>query len=83
MKNKPIDVVNMLITRGNRLSDESLTGDELREEIERSKATAELAKTIVGVYDATNNAMKIAHEAGMTVDSVPALESKPSNSNGQ
>lgn len=47
MKNKPIDLNNHLFAAMERLSDDELKGDELKEEIERSRAISGLAKQII------------------------------------
>ncbi|ATG73643.1 hypothetical protein AN401_07060 [Zobellella denitrificans] len=47
MKNKPIDLNNHLFAALERLNDEALEGDKLRDEIERSRAVAGVAKQII------------------------------------
>lgn len=47
MKNKPTDLNNHLFAAIERLNDESIKGDELKEEIERGRAIAGLSKQII------------------------------------
>lgn len=47
MKNKLIDLNNHLFASLERLSDEGLKGDKLKEEINRSKAISGVSKEIV------------------------------------
>ncbi len=47
MKNKLSDMHNHLFAQLERLSDEGLKGEELKEEINRSKAVTSVAKEIV------------------------------------
>ncbi|HAS4952606.1 TPA: hypothetical protein I7D81_002194 [Vibrio cholerae] len=47
MKNKLSDLNNHLLSQLERLSDEDLKGDDLKEEIERSKAVKAIAQEII------------------------------------
>lgn len=47
MKNQLIDLNNHLFAQMERLSDETLSGDKLKEEIERSKSITGVANSIV------------------------------------
>jgi predicted proteasome-type protease len=47
VKNKPIDLNNHLFAALERLNDESIVGEELKEEIERGRAISGLAKQVI------------------------------------
>jgi len=47
MKNKLIDLNNHMFTQLERLSDEDVTGDVLKEEINRSRAITRIASQVI------------------------------------
>jgi len=47
MKNKILDLNNHLFTQLERLSDEDLKGDELKQELERAKQVANVSREII------------------------------------
>ena len=51
MKNTPFCVTSLLTELMERLSDESLTDDKLAEEINRSKAVADVSKHVLSVWN--------------------------------
>lgn len=48
MKNKLIDLQNHLFAQLERLGDEDLKGEDLKEEMERSKAISAISSQIIG-----------------------------------
>lgn len=61
MRNKLSDLNNHLFAQLERLNDESLSGDELVAEIERSKAMSSIATQIVNGTKVVVDAMKLVH----------------------
>ena len=59
MKNKMVDLNNHLFAQLERLNDEDLTGEILKEEIDRAKAMANIATQII----ANGNLVLKTHEA--------------------
>ena len=51
MRNTPFDVTSLLTELMERLSDESLTDEKLAEEINRSKAVADVSKHVLHVWN--------------------------------
>lgn len=66
MKNKLSDLNNHLFAQLERLSDEGLKGDELANEIERSKAVTGVSKEIVANARLVLDAQKHKAEFGLT-----------------
>jgi hypothetical protein len=61
MKNKLADLNNHLFEQLERLNDNELTGEDLKNEIERSKAMAGIATQIVNGTKVTVDAIKLVH----------------------
>lgn len=59
MKNKITDLNNHLFVQLERLNDEELKGEHLKQEIDRSKAMANIATQIVNSQKTTLDAMKL------------------------
>jgi len=59
MKNKLADLNNHLFEQMERLNDDNLKGDNLKFEVERARAMAELAKEIVGSAKVTIDAIRL------------------------
>lgn len=59
MKNKITDLNDHLFAQLERLNDENLKGEELKGEIDRSKAMAQIATQIVNGAKTTIDAMKL------------------------
>ena len=51
MRNSPVDVTALLVEMMDRLSDETLTDDKLAQEINRSKAVADVSKHVLSVWN--------------------------------
>lgn len=65
MKNKIDDVRDHLFAQLERLGDESLEGDALRNEIQRAKAVREVADSIIGSAKAETDRMRLVHDTGI------------------
>lgn len=66
MKNKLTDLNNHLFAQLERLNDEGLKGEELQEEIERSKAVTGVSKEVVSNARLVLDAEKHKREYGLT-----------------
>ncbi len=64
-KNKIGDLANHLFLQIERLNDEDLTGEDLKNEIARGKAIAALATPIVNAAKITVDAAKLAGREGI------------------
>lgn len=75
MKNKLSDLNNHLFAALERLNDEDKTGDELQEEIQRSRAIAGVAKEVVANATLVLEGAKFAREHG-SAPSMLGIEDK-------
>lgn len=66
MKNKLTDLNNHLFAQLERLNDESLKGEDLQEEIERSKAVTGVSKEVVANARLVLDAEKHKREHGLS-----------------
>lgn len=73
MKNKMQDLNNHLFEQLERLNDKDLKGDELRTEIERAKAMAEVGGQIVQAAKVTVDAMKLVGRGDLRKEDFPLL----------
>lgn len=76
MNNKLIDLNNHLFAQLERLSDEGLKGDDLKVEIERGKAVANVAREIVGNAKLALEAYKAHREFGGVAPAMLGVDSK-------
>jgi len=70
MKNKQIDLVNHLFAQMERLGDESLSKEQVRNEIDRSKGIASVASQI-------NQTLKLSIEAQKLKNEMPVGNALP------
>jgi hypothetical protein len=73
MKNKLTDLNNHLFAQIERLGDEKLTGDKLKQELERSKAVSSIAKDIVANGALTLKVLQAIWERDVDVKNVPVM----------
>ncbi len=71
-RNKLIDLNNHLFEQLERLNDEDLVGEELDQEIKRSKAIATISKTIISNANVVLEAKKHFDEYGIDIKDQPA-----------
>lgn len=64
MQNKLIDLNNHLFEQLERLNDEELTGEELKQEVDRSKAVQGVARAIIDNGNLALEAQKLVVEYG-------------------
>ena len=73
MKNKLTDLNDHLFAQMERLSDESLSAEQLQREVERSRAVSSIAKDIVGNAKVVLDAQKAAWEWNKTPADMPKM----------
>ena len=73
MKNKLIDLNNHLFQQLERLNDEDLSGEQLQDEIERSKAITGVSKEVVSNARLVLDAEKHRREYGLGKSQGPEL----------
>jgi len=74
MKNKLTDLNDHLFLQLERLNDESLSGDELKYEIERSKAITDISKEVVSNASLMLKALDLKAEyQGLREDDMPQM----------
>jgi hypothetical protein len=82
MQNKLTDLNNHLFTALERLNNEDLTGDEVEQEIKRSRAIASVAQAVIANGTLILNAQRHADEYGYNVNKIPLqiqIENKKDN----
>lgn len=73
MKNKLSDLNNYLFAQLDKLGDPDTQGDELKAEIERSKAMSMIATNIIGSAKITVDAMKLVGKGDVDKGDMPLL----------
>lgn len=76
MKNKLIDLNNHLFAQLERLSDEDVKGDQLKEELERSKAITNIGREIISNASLVLKAKELQLEYGIKEKMPEMLEDK-------
>lgn len=83
MKNKLSDLNDHLFAQLERLGDESLKGDALTNEVDRSRAVTSVAKEIISNASLQLDAVKLKAEyMGLKQEDVPLLLSGKGDGNG-
>ena len=73
MKNKLSDLNNHLFAQMERLGSEDLKGEDLKAEINRAKAMANVATQIVNSSKVTVDAMKLVSKGSLSKEDLPKL----------
>lgn len=72
-RNKLIDLNNHLFEQLENLSDRDISGEKLKEEMERSRAIVQVANSIVTVGQLALEGQKFIHESGRDEAKLPAM----------
>lgn len=73
MQNKLIDLNNHLFEQLERLNDDELSEEDMRKEIERSKAMASISNQIIENARLNLNATELALEYGENINNLPPM----------
>lgn len=73
MKNKWCDLNNHLFAQLERLSDESLSGDALKEEIVRARAVADVSRQVIDCGKLILDATKFKQEYSLSGINLPMI----------
>ena len=73
MKKGLFELNNHMFDQLERLNDESLKGEELKEELERTKAMSEIAKRVIDTGRLALDATKVVANGIVDVGGVPSL----------
>ncbi len=76
MKNKLLDLNNHLFAQMERLGNESLSGEDLKQEIERSKAITSVSGQIVANASLALDSKRFLRENGIAQDLPTMIEDK-------
>jgi hypothetical protein len=78
MKNKAIDMHNILVKQLERLDDETTKGEDLQNEFKRADSMSKIAAQIISNGRLVLDTIKVSHEIGVNKQDLPdMLNGKP------